>query len=358
MQSKLLGATIGLAVILAGCTSIAGTRDKSSTFQRSVQLRDGDSIAVLPIQEDAGMPGLSSKIETALIVSLQSQFPWIVLLDAQTTVAQVASHELIGSYGQWRAGYEFTGMIDHASFDPISTAINAKYFLVVHSPHLAGEKMRASDTGYAGYINDANNRWRTDLQFAAELIDARSKQIAWKGDGHAEHIHSPKESNYLFFVVINDRNSEMPEYVDEMITAAAQGLARQIGAGQAIPSKGAPIGPATQAFPPQGPTRTVDLPPSGSRIRCPSLGADMTAVAIAGMVGIDGVTGAMVSRVLPNSAAAAAGIREGDIVIRVGDAPINDPDDVHDAVCRVPAGAIIDVKLSREARPLWVSVQF
>jgi membrane-associated protease RseP (regulator of RpoE activity) len=93
--------------------------------------------------------------------------------------------------------------------------------------------------------------------------------------------------------------------------------------------------------------------PSGA---CPSLGAELTK--LTGMSVMDDVKGAMISAVSPTGAAAGAGIRQGDIVVRVGDAPINDPADVQDAVCRVPAGEAIDLKLSRQAQPIWVSVRF
>jgi len=106
--------------------------------------------------------------------------------------------------------------------------------------------------------------------------------------------------------------------------------------------------------PSNAPTVAPARAPPGA---CPSLGADLIKLAVTNM-GIDGVTGAMVSGVSPTGAAASAGIRKGDIVIRVGDMPINDPADVQDAICRSPAGSAIDVKLSREARPMWVSVRF
>jgi S1-C subfamily serine protease len=102
------------------------------------------------------------------------------------------------------------------------------------------------------------------------------------------------------------------------------------------------------------PTVTPARVPSGV---CPFLGADLAKLAVTSM-GIDGVTGAMISGVSPTGAAASAGIRKGDIVIRVGDSPINDPADVEDAICQIPVGTAIDVKLSRQAQPMWVSVRF
>jgi hypothetical protein len=215
--------------LLFGCAHIEGTRDKSQTFQQSAVLGTIESIAILPVKDDAGMLGLSEKIEAALRQNLQSQFSRAQIIDAQTVASKFVERDLVTSYGQWRSGYEFTGMVDPRPFEPIAQALGTKYVLVAHSPHLSREKIRGSDTGYNGAVADANNVWRTDLEFAAELIDARSNQTAWKGAAHAEHIHSPKKSADLGVVIINHRNPEMPEYIDEMVTTATQGLAQQIG---------------------------------------------------------------------------------------------------------------------------------
>lgn len=103
---------------------------------------------------------------------------------------------------------------------------------------------------------------------------------------------------------------------------------------------------------------SIRAPTSATPGTCPSLGVDLTKLAATSMGVMDGVNGAMISGVSPTGAAASAGIRSGDIVIRVGDVSINDPADVQDAICRSPAGAAIDVKLSRQAQPMWVSIRF
>jgi len=95
---------------------------------------------------------------------------------------------------------------------------------------------------------------------------------------------------------------------------------------------------------------------SGSSIRCPALGVDMTRLSPSS-VGIEDVTGVMIASVLPHGAAADAGIRPGDIVVRMDEAAINDPDDIQAAASRVPPGTTIQVKLSRQARPVWVSLR-
>jgi outer membrane lipoprotein SlyB len=104
------------------------------------------------------------------------------------------------------------------------------------------------------------------------------------------------------------------------------------------------------------PTALVMQQIPGSSIRCPALGVDMTRLTPSS-VSIEDVTGVMIASVFPHSAAAEAGIRPGDIVVRMDDAAINDPDDIQAAASRVPPGTAIQVKLSRQARPVWVSVR-
>jgi hypothetical protein len=75
-------------------------------------------------------------------------------------------------------------------------------------------------------------------------------------------------------------------------------------------------------------------------------------------VGLDGVNGVLVSEVVPQSAAAVAGIASGDILLRVDGTPIDGPDDVKVAVADATRGSLVEVKLLRKAVPLWVHVQF
>ena len=74
--------------------------------------------------------------------------------------------------------------------------------------------------------------------------------------------------------------------------------------------------------------------------------------------GLEGVDGAMVTAVAPNSSAMEAGIRVGDIILRVNGQPINDPDDVRTALANAVAGSIVEIRLMRAAKPVWVHVQF
>jgi S1-C subfamily serine protease len=86
-------------------------------------------------------------------------------------------------------------------------------------------------------------------------------------------------------------------------------------------------------------------------------GVDLTKLAVTPF-GVDGFTGAMVKKVAPHSVAADAGIQVGDILLRVGDAGVNEPSDVKTSVAAVAAGDVVPIKLMREARLIWVDAQF
>lgn len=106
--------------------------------------------------------------------------------------------------------------------------------------------------------------------------------------------------------------------------------------------------------------QTTNLIPAlpESTARCAALGVDLAKLAVTALGGMDGLTGAMVTAVAPHTAAAEAGIRLGDILLRVGDTGVNDPSDVQRATAAIAHGAIVPVKLTRQARPFWVNVQF
>ena len=66
----------------------------------------------------------------------------------------------------------------------------------------------------------------------------------------------------------------------------------------------------------------------------------------------------VVTAVAPQSAGATAGIKVGDILLRVNGKAVNGPDDVQAAIGAVDSGSIVEIRLMRKALPLWVSVQF
>jgi hypothetical protein len=100
---------------------------------------------------------------------------------------------------------------------------------MVTKVNLSREKMKAIDTGYSGWVNDADNVWRTDLRVFAQIIDTESGTATWKGVGHAENVHSPKRIGHSdSWIVWNAKNPEIDQYVGPMIKMAVDGLVANI----------------------------------------------------------------------------------------------------------------------------------
>ncbi len=86
------------------------------------------------------------------------------------------------------------------------------------------------------------------------------------------------------------------------------------------------------------------------RISHPDLGVNAASVT-------DGTSdGARVHNVQRGSAAAAAGIREGDVIVRVGDRAVATADELEVAIREYPIGARVPIRLVRDSRPLTVTV--
>jgi len=68
-------------------------------------------------------------------------------------------------------------------------------------------------------------------------------------------------------------------------------------------------------------------------------------------------TGVKFSDVKPNSPAAKAGLKAGDILIQFGDKPIKNLYDFTDALRRSKVGDVVEVKVLRDGQPLTVSVK-
>ena len=75
-------------------------------------------------------------------------------------------------------------------------------------------------------------------------------------------------------------------------------------------------------------------------------------------VGLPPRDGVLVREVEDGSAAAAAGIREGDMIVSAGGKQITEPDDVYDALGTVTPGATLQVSLVRGAEDQTVTVSF
>ncbi|HRX69946.1 MAG: DegQ family serine endoprotease [Candidatus Competibacteraceae bacterium] len=67
--------------------------------------------------------------------------------------------------------------------------------------------------------------------------------------------------------------------------------------------------------------------------------------------------GAVIAQVVPRSAAARAGLREGDVVLRVNDRPIRDSNSLRNAVGLLEIGASVQLDILRDGRPLTIKAK-
>jgi len=77
---------------------------------------------------------------------------------------------------------------------------------------------------------------------------------------------------------------------------------------------------------------------------------------MAEFLGVPGKRGALVTSVKEGSAAAAAKLRAGDVIVRAGDRAVEDPDEVARAIER-SAGGKLDLKLVRDKREITIVVE-
>jgi len=68
-------------------------------------------------------------------------------------------------------------------------------------------------------------------------------------------------------------------------------------------------------------------------------------------------SGAFVAKVLPDAPGAKAGVREGDVVVSVGDAPVRDPNDVIQIVQATPVGDKVTLVVLRKGKREKLSVE-
>jgi Do/DeqQ family serine protease len=67
--------------------------------------------------------------------------------------------------------------------------------------------------------------------------------------------------------------------------------------------------------------------------------------------------GAVIAQVMPRSTAARAGLREGDVVLRVNDRPIRDGSALRNAVGLLEVGASVRLDILRDGKPLTIDRQ-
>lgn len=97
----------------------------------------------------------------------------------------------------------------------------------------------------------------------------------------------------------------------------------------------------------------------GQAVVRPWLGAktDMVTGDIARSLGLPRPEGALVSNLYPGGPAARAGIQEGDLIIAVGGAEVNDPAGVNYRVATARPGELLDVDVLRDGRPRHMRIK-
>jgi S1-C subfamily serine protease len=73
-------------------------------------------------------------------------------------------------------------------------------------------------------------------------------------------------------------------------------------------------------------------------------------------LGLTRVSGALVEIVHPNTPAAAAGLRVGDVILRIEDVPVRDENHLINTVCALPPGQKVRLTVWRERRAQAVDV--
>jgi uncharacterized protein (DUF1697 family) len=191
-----------------------------------------ESLTILPIKDDSAVLGLSENLEAELSKAFQVQLPRVKIVSADSFRARIAENDLINEYAQWKSAYDQTKMFSLRPLKKWSQIVETRYFLMVTKVLLSREKMKAVDTGYSGWVNDAENVWRTDLKVFAQVIDIESGTVTWKGVGHAENVHSPKRIGHNdSWITWNAKNPEMEQYIRPMVKMAVDGLVMNITSG-------------------------------------------------------------------------------------------------------------------------------
>jgi serine protease Do len=75
-------------------------------------------------------------------------------------------------------------------------------------------------------------------------------------------------------------------------------------------------------------------------------------------VGLPDADGVLVRMVFDDGPAAAAGIRQGDLLTAVGGNPLSDPDDLYQVLDEITPGSVVAVSLLRGVEEVNVEVTF
>lgn len=213
---------------LAGCIQVpSGVTDRSATVMRAADRPVVRSVAVLPVPRPKGPPELASAIEAALAASLRAEFAPARVVDAQDFARALGRHRgYVQHFARWRAAYEKTNALDRRPLPAYARASGVRHLLLVRGARLDRDPLDWDEVEALGccFAKRGSRYWRTRLSVAAELVDAGTGRVVWRGRGEAERLDQGDGRS---------ADASDAQRMAPLVETAAQGLARQIGAAPA-----------------------------------------------------------------------------------------------------------------------------
>jgi hypothetical protein len=236
-------ARIALALPLALTACIqppTGTTDRSATVMRASEALVVRSVAVVSVPEAKGIKGLARPVETALLDAFHSEFPTARIVTAPQFAGSLQRNGHLQHFGQWRARYDRTQRFDRRPLPVYARSGGARHLLLVRGTRLDREQLDWAEVEALGccFAKRGTRYWRLRLTLNAELIDAASGRVVWRGRGEAEQItrDSAKDGDPAAAsraTTSLPTRAELESLVPPMISVAASGVAREIASGPA-----------------------------------------------------------------------------------------------------------------------------
>jgi hypothetical protein len=220
--------SLALINVLSGCASVEGTRDKSTTLVRHAVVPSTAILALAPIIEVPGVPGVATQVEQALGQALPAQLTPTTLLGATSVRQRLVTTGQVDAFAQWRATYTATGVLLRDALAPLAQALQAQYLLLIPRVTVTRDHPHIRDIGRTG--TGTRYVWRTVCTIEAEVIAMETGTVLWKGMGQAENIVAPRNRS-LIVVEFQERTPPVDELLPELVAVATQGLAQQVAAG-------------------------------------------------------------------------------------------------------------------------------
>lgn len=229
---------IALVTAVMGCATVNNTVDRSKTVKNSLS-KAGQitGIAITKTPQNAVADGLASDIDLALPSALATAFPNARIVDAEDFgQSLLRTKGYLAHFSAWRAAYEQTGVMDPRPVPHYAKAAGGvSHLLLIRSTSLdrekvtMGEALRAAPCRRATCWGNANNIWQTDLKVIAELIEARTGTVVWRGVGIATRIQEgSREWDFGLVRIDSTKGHSLETLAQKMVHIAADGIANQI----------------------------------------------------------------------------------------------------------------------------------